>query len=144
MQNDVVIAFDFGFSKIGVAVGNKSTLTASPLAQISARQGEPSWQAIDKLLADWRPAALVVGIPQTLDGKKQYTTKPARAFCNALAQRSGLPVHPVDERLTTVEARSQVFEAGGYRKLKKTSIDSVAACLILEQWLAYGADFTDS
>lgn len=143
MQNDVVIAFDFGFSKMGVAVGSKTTLTVSPLAQMPARQGEPDWQIVDKLLEKWCPGALVVGIPQTLDGKKQYTTKPARAFCAALAERSGLPVHPVDERLTTVEARSQLFEAGGYRKLKKTSIDSIAACLILEQWLAYGSDFTD-
>lgn len=141
MQNDVVLAFDFGFSKIGVAVGNKVTLSVSPLGQIAARQGEPNWQAVDKLLADWGPSALVVGIPQTLDGKKQYTTKPARAFCKTLGERTGLPVYPVDERLTTVEARSQLFEAGGYRKLKKTSVDSIAACLILEQWLAYGADF---
>lgn len=135
MPNDVYIGFDFGYKRIGVAVGQRLTCSASPLPTLSARQGVPSWETIEKLIADWRPEALVVGIPTCIDGGELYTTTAARRFARQLKNRFGLSVFSVDERLSTKEARSHLFDTGGYRKMQKSEIDGIAACIILEQWL---------
>lgn len=132
----VVVAFDFGFRRIGIAVGNPFTKGATPLPTVLAQQGEPcEWGQIEKILREWRPAALIVGLPIHLDGSEQYTTRAAKAFAATLQARFQLPVHLVDERLSTVEARAQLFEIGGSKKIRKSAVDSMAACVILEQWL---------
>lgn len=135
MPDGVYLGFDFGFRRIGVAVGQEITQTARPLTTIAAQQGEPEWGAIVKIMQQWRPNALIVGLPTCIDDTEQYTTDAARVFAQALQQRFSVPVHLVDERLSTREARAQLFAHGGYRKLQKSEIDSVAACVILEQWL---------
>lgn len=135
MPSGVFIGFDFGFRRIGVAVGQKLTLTASPLNPLSAQQGIPQWHQIQQLIKQWHAEALIVGLPRCIDERPLYTTKAAERFADQLQQRFHLPVHLVDERLTTVEARAHLFEQGGYKKIKKTSVDSIAACIILEQWL---------
>ncbi len=137
MPNPVYLGFDFGYKRIGVAVGQRLTSTATPLPTLKAVEGSPRWEAVAALIQAWRPEALVVGHPTKADGGKLYVTKPAQKFANTLQERFNLPVFLVDERLSTVEARAQVFEQGGYRKLKKTEVDSIAACVILEQWLQY-------
>lgn len=137
MPNEVYLGFDFGYKRIGVAVGQVITQSARPLTTLDAKQGVPDWQMIGKLIKEWFPLALIVGLPTCLDDSEQYTTPAARNFAKQLRTRFALPVHLVDERLTTVEARAQLFAAGGYRKLKNTQIDSIAASLILEQWLQY-------
>lgn len=134
-ENGVYLGFDFGFKRIGVAVGQEITQTARPLAPLAADNGVPDWRQLIKLLAQWRPQALVVGLPTCIDDSEQYTTPAARLFAQELATRFAIPVHLVDERLSTKEARSRLYAAGGYRKLIRTSIDSVAAVIILEQWL---------
>ena len=131
----VYLGFDFGYKRIGMAVGQKYTGSASPLTTIQAQLGVPNWNKIDECLREWRPKALIVGIPTCIDGKEQYTTAAAREFADKLTQRYSLPVYLVDERLTTVEARSYLFSQGGYKKIKSSAIDSIAACIILEQWL---------
>lgn len=136
----VYIGFDFGYKRIGVAVGQYLTNSASPLDTIQAVRGVPKWADVENIISQWRPKALIVGLPTNIDDSNQYTTKAARLFANRLEERFSLPVHLVDERLSTVEARSQLFEDGGYRKIKKTQIDSVAACIILEQWLFGGSE----
>lgn len=135
MPDGVYLGFDFGYKRIGVAVGQLLTCSASPLATLEAKQGVPDWTAVTKLISQWQPQALIVGLPTCIDDKELYTTGAARRFAKLLRKQSGLPVHLVDERLSTVEAREQLFAQGGYRKLKKTEIDSIAACVILEQWL---------
>lgn len=135
MSNTVFLGFDFGFKRIGVAVGQSITLSARPLTTLAASQGNPDWQAIQQLITQWQPSALIVGLPKTIDNKKQYTTKPAKQFAQQLRDRFDRPVHLVDERLTTKEARANVFASGGYKKLKKSEIDAHAAAIILEQWL---------
>jgi putative Holliday junction resolvase len=135
MPNKVYLGFDFGFKRIGVAVGQKMTCTANPLLTIAAVQGVPNWHEVKKIIAKWRPCALIVGLPTCIDGKELYTTSAAKAFSMQLHQQCSLPVHLVDERLSTKEAKAQLFEEGGYRKLKNSSVDSIAACVILEQWL---------
>ena len=135
MPSGVYLGFDFGYKRIGVAVGQAVTRSAKPLNIISAKEGIPEWQKVDNLIAQWRPKALIVGLPTCIDGKEQYTTIAARHFAEQLEKRFILPVHLVDERLTTVEARAELFASGGYRKLKNSPLDSIAACIILEQWL---------
>lgn len=131
----IFIGFDFGTKNIGVAVGQEITGTASPQHSLDAKNGEPNWQEVDALIKSWEPAALVVGIPFRMDGSEQHTTHAARHFSKQLQQRYALPVHHVDERLTTKEARHQLHEQGGYAKIASSNIDSLAAKLILEQWM---------
>lgn len=135
MPNQTFLGFDFGTKRIGVAVGQSLTRTASPLKNLSARDGIPDWQLIERLIQQWRPHALIVGIPLNMDGSEQAITHRARRFANRLRQRSKLPVYGIDERLTTVSARSEIFDRGGYKALQKQEIDSFAAKLILESWL---------
>lgn len=135
MPEDVFLGFDFGFKRIGVAVGQKLTGGASPLSTVPAKLGVPDWSEIESLIQQWRPAALIVGLPTCIDERELYTTSAARYFAEQLHTHFSLPVHYVDERLTTVEARERLYAKGGYRKIKKTQVDGLAACIILEQWL---------
>lgn len=135
MREQIVLAFDFGMKHIGVAVGQTSLNQASALKTLLAKQGTPNWNVIGKLVHEWNAKAFIVGIPVNLNGAEQAITQAAKRFSKELTTRFKLPVHHVDERLTTVEARQQVFNVGGYKKLQETEIDSYAAMLILEQWL---------
>lgn len=135
MLEGVYLGFDFGFKRIGMAVGQTLTKSASPLPTLDAKLGVPNWSLIEVILKEWKPLALVVGLPTTIDDNILYTTSASRGFARQLRKRFALPVHLVDERLTTVEARSYLFAKGGYRKIKNSEIDSIAACIILEQWL---------
>jgi putative Holliday junction resolvase len=137
MPSGVYLGFDFGYKRIGVAVGQRLTCSASPLPTLDAKQGIPDWNVLKKVILQWNPQALIVGLPTCIDDSELYTTSAARRFAKQLRKHVTLPVHLVDERLSTVEARGQLFEQGGYRKLKKTEIDGIAACVILEQWLQY-------
>lgn len=137
MRQAVFLGFDFGYRRIGVAVGQKITCSARPLSTLDAKLGSPNWDAVQKIIKEWRPQALIVGLPTCIDNTEQYTTEAARNFAQQLSQRFSLPVHLVDERLSTVEARAQLFAEGGYRKIVESQVDSFAACVILEQWLQY-------
>ncbi|MEN9471549.1 MAG: putative holliday junction resolvase [Pseudomonadota bacterium] len=130
-----ILGFDFGSKYIGVALGHTSPAIAQPLTSLTVRNGEAPWKEIAALLKIWSPDALVVGIPLNMDGSEQAITHLARAFLANLKLRFHLPSFAVDERLTTVEARARLFAAGGYKALKKKSVDSVAAQLIVEIWL---------
>ncbi|CEK11427.1 Holliday junction resolvase RuvX [Legionella hackeliae] len=137
MPAGVFLGFDFGYKRIGVAVGQQVTSTARPLTTLDAKLGVPNWDAVQKIVVEWRPEALIVGLPTRIDDSEQYTTAAARNFAQELQQRFSLPVHLVDERLSTVEARAQLFAEGGYRKIKQSKVDSFAACIILQQWLQF-------
>lgn len=137
MPEGVFLGFDFGFKRIGVAIGQQLTCSANPLPTLAAQSGAPDWEKVQKLISQWQPLALIVGLPTCIDEKELYTTGAAKAFARQLGKRFSLPVHLVDERLSTVEARERLFARGGYRKLKNTEIDGIAACIILEQWLQY-------
>lgn len=137
MPEGVYLGFDFGFKRIGVAIGQAITCSARPLTTLQALHGVPQWDLVKKLLNEWQPKALIVGLPTCIDDSEQYTTPAARYFAKQLKKKFALPVHLVDERLTTVEARSRLFDQGGYRKIKGSQVDSIAACIILEQWLQY-------
>ncbi|MBW8907146.1 MAG: Holliday junction resolvase RuvX [Betaproteobacteria bacterium] len=118
-----VLAFDFGVKRIGVAVGEPELGTAHPLAPISA----PGFDAIGKLVAEWRPAQLVIGLPIAANGEHPLARRVER-FARQLEGRFHIPVARVDERFSSVEAESRL------RGMKRTSIDSVAAQLLLQQY----------
>jgi putative holliday junction resolvase len=130
-----LLAFDFGLKRIGVATGQTLTGTTQMLAPLPARDGQPDWASIEKLLKEWRPDLLLIGIPLAIDGSELSVTPNARKFMNRLHGRFGLPVQGIDERITTKEARQQLFDYGGYKALQNQSVDSLAAELMLQQWL---------
>ena len=127
-----LIAFDYGEKRIGTAIGQTVTRTATPLETIPVRRTKPDWHAIDRLIDAWKPDALVVGLPLNMDGTEQWITAHARRFANRLHGRSGLPVHLADERLSTREAWTRLIESDARRNRP----DPVAAQIILEGWFA--------
>ena len=119
------LSFDFGARRVGVATGNSMTRTATPLTTVAA-EGEARIAAIGALIDEWQPSALIVGVPFHPDGASHENTERARRFGRQLRARFGLPVHEVDERYTTTDAR----RAGA------VDLDAGAAAIILEQHLA--------
>ena len=119
----LLLAFDFGAKRVGVASGNSLTGTATPLATLAHAGNEELFAAIAALIAEWRPAALVVGVPRHPDGAAHDNTRRAQRFSRQLRGRFGLAVHEVDERYTTTEA----LASGA------ADVDAASAALILEQ-----------
>jgi putative Holliday junction resolvase len=133
-----LLGFDFGTRRIGVAVGSRRLGNARALATLECGSG-PDWDAIEELIDDWQPEALVVGVPLTMAGETQAATRGARAFMRQLTARFALPVHAADERMSTMEAQSllRARRASGERRkrLRPADLDSIAAKLILEHWM---------
>lgn len=130
------LGFDFGLGWIGVAAGQHLTQTASPLPALRARDGIPNWDDVDALVAEWKPAGFVVGIPYNMDGTDSEMGARANKFRKRLHGRYGLPAEAVDERLTSREARAQLGERGrSLSKARQAQVDSIAAQLILETYL---------
>ncbi|PHM63372.1 Holliday junction resolvase RuvX [Xenorhabdus ishibashii] len=134
MKNRTIIAFDFGTRSIGAAIGQEITGTARALSSFKANEGSPNWELIEKLLKEWQPDLVIVGLPLNMDGTEQPVTAQARKFANRIHGRFGVQVELHDERLTTVEARSHLFDHGGYKALNKGKVDSTSAVIILESW----------
>ena len=133
-----ILAFDFGLRRIGVAVGQSVTGSASPLAVIANRDTGVEHDAIAALIEEWRPARLVVGMPAHADGSDSDMREPVLAFIDEL-QRYALPISTVDERYTSVEAERTLKEAraaGTRGRISKEDIDSAAAVFIAERYLA--------
>lgn len=129
-----VLAFDFGTRRIGVAVGNAMLRTAHPLATIATEANAARFAAIAALIAEWRPARLLVGLPVHADGTPHAMTALARRFGHRLEGRFALPVVFVDERYTTLAADAALREAGTTGAARKAARDEVAAQLILQSW----------
>ena len=131
-----LLGFDFGLARTGVAVGELETGHASSLTTIHADANNARFEAIQALIDEWRPVALVVGVPQSLDGLEQTMTARCRRFANQLRGRYRLPVFECDERLSSAAADVALRSAGqrDWRK-RKQSIDAVAAQLILQHFL---------
>ena len=129
-----IIGFDFGKKYIGVAVGQEITGSASPLGSVKAKDGIPNWETLTRYIKEWHPDFIVVGLPLNMDGSEQQLTLDARKFGNRLNGRFGLKVEFQDERLTTADAKEQLFSQGGYQNLKKDNIDAESAKLIIESF----------
>jgi len=146
MENSpqTILGFDFGTKKIGVAVGQSITQTVTPLITLASKNQKPDWAAIEKLIKEWQPNILVVGLPVHLDGEEQIMTQAAQKFGNRLNGRFNLPVEFMDERLSSYEAEERLREinANGKNNRKKQTnkrqmamdVDKIAAQLIVESW----------
>ncbi len=133
---ETVLAFDFGLRRIGVAVGQAITGTASPLTVVANAADGPDWSRIDALIAEWRPDCLIVGLPLNADGTASELTAAAEAFAADLA-RFDRPIEMVDERYSSIEAAERLKERralGLSGRIEKGMIDSAAAVLIAERW----------
>lgn len=134
-----LLGFDYGKKRIGIAVGQEITASSSPLETIYAIDNEPDWTAITRHINEWRADGLVVGIPFNMDGSEHDMTRSARRFANMLEERYHLPVHTVDERLSSVEAErilSETEKKPRGLKHKKEMIDQIAAQLILKTYFS--------
>jgi putative Holliday junction resolvase len=138
MREGTVLAFDFGPRRIGVAVGEGMLGQARALTTIDAEANDARFAAIGKLIAEWQPARLVVGLPLALDGTEHEMTARSRRFAHQLEGRFRLPVELVDERLTSVEAE-RAARPGRPRsdKSAKALIDAEAARIILQDWFEH-------
>ncbi len=130
-----LLGFDFGLKNIGVAVGQELTQTANPLTVIKARDGIPNWDEIKKLLDQWQPQLLVVGLPLNMDDSEQEMTAAARKFGNRLNGRFQIAVEWQDERLSTYEALEQLGIRNKMQANNREDVDRISAQLILQSWL---------
>ena len=129
-----VLAFDFGEKRIGVATGETLLGSAHPLTVIHAESNDDRFAAIGKLVAEWQPEQLVVGLPTHADGTPHEMTRLATKFAERLKKRFDLPVSFADERLTSLDAEARLRETGRNSKSAKPLLDAVAAQLILQTW----------
>ncbi len=143
------LGFDYSQNKIGIAVGQLLTGTSSSLTTIISHNKKINWESIEQLLDQWRPVALIIGLPLTMEGEEQETTEAVRIFGNQLKERYNIPIHFMDERLTSREASHLLGYEGitsprrhnkPGKKVKKKKqqghdIDQLAAQLILQSWL---------
>jgi len=154
------MGFDYGSKRIGVAVGQTLTATARPLAIVTVKNQKIDWAHINALIQEWQPQTLIVGLPKHADGTDNAVTEAVYRFCRQLQKRYQLPVQTIDERLSSVaaaeelmkkaknkgqrtrETRSQLEQRNkaNYSHFSKsfslsTSLDAVAAKIILETWL---------
>ncbi len=133
-----VLAFDFGYKRIGVAVGNAMIESSNPLTTLHTTGSEPDWHALESLIKEWSPELIVVGLPLMLDDTPSANAGAAEQFAAKLAEISQRDVLMVDEKLSSAEAREEIREsrqAGLRKRTRPGDIDKFAAQVILRTWL---------
>jgi len=130
-----ILAFDFGLRQIGVAVGSIPFATSEPLTVLPAREGQPNWTSVADLIEEWQPQVILVGDPLNMDGSTSELGRRAKKFAQRLHGRFGVDVTMVDERLTSFAVKSEQREAGHRGDFRRDPVDSLAAELILRDWL---------
>ncbi|GAB3003371.1 Holliday junction resolvase RuvX [Psychrosphaera aestuarii] len=133
-QPQTIMGIDFGTGSIGFAIGQSLTGTGSPIKALKAKEGVPNWDEVEKLLKEWQPDLVVVGLPLNMDGTEQLVTQKAKKFANRVHGRFGVQIHMHDERLSTTDAKASLFASGGYKNLKKGNVDAQSAVVILESY----------
>lgn len=133
-----LLGFDFGTARIGVATGETETRLAQPLTTIHGEANDQRFGEIEKLIKEWRPTRLVVGLPTALDGTQTEMTARCTRFANQLKGRFGLPVELVDERLSSAEAEEMLREVKHDWRSRKQHLDALAAQRILQSFLDRG------
>jgi len=134
----IFLGFDFGLKRIGIATGQELTGTAQALTTVFNSEQKPDWLAIEKLINEWKPDALVVGVPYHMDGSVFDITLAAQKFGRQLNGRFNLTVYEMDERLSSREAEAEIARqrnAGNRKKTQKGDVDKMAAQIILQSWL---------
>lgn len=135
----ILLGIDYGAKRIGVAVGNRYTQTATPLETVTNRQGRPNWEAMDQLIKAWQPQAFVVGMVYYQDQTPHPLGRQIQSFCDKLRHRYALPVYQVVEYASSVEAvanMTHAYELGLRKRVRKEDIDPVSAALLIEQWFS--------
>ena len=132
-ESCVVMAFDFGLSNIGIAIGQNITKSASTFYAVKAKEEKPDWIKLDSIVEEWRPGLFIVGDPFNMDGTKSDFQKRISKFSSELNKRYDVRVHMMDERLTTKEAKERMkTESSGLKE--SANQHSVSAQIILEDW----------
>jgi len=139
MSINTLLGIDFGFKRIGIATGQTITRSTSALTTLPNEKHNTNWDGINKVIHEWKPDVIVIGLPINKDGTDHAVTKAVRKVARALEETHTIPVHFQDERLSSNEAENVLKHqrATGARKKKvqKTDIDQLAAALILQRWL---------
>lgn len=134
----LVLAFDYGRRRIGVACGDTLSRSATALRGLQFADRAVPWREVEALFVEWRPAAAVVGLPYNADGTEGALAHESRAFATQLTRRFALPVHLVDERYSSLAAAERLRRARDTgerrRRVTKNDVDAAAACVILERW----------
>jgi len=130
-----IIGFDFGQRRIGVAIGNNISKTAQALITIESSTNNQTFEAIQKIMDEWRPVSIVVGVPFNVDGSEHKVTNLSKKFAKQLEQKYSLPTHLIDERYTSIEANHELKDKKIDLKKKKLLIDQIAAKIILQSYL---------
>jgi len=128
-----VLGFDFGEKRIGVASGQSITCSSNPITTLTSLNNKPDWAAIQLLISEWKPDALIVGLPFYLDGSKSEMTERAEKFSRQLEGRFHLPVYTHNEALSSFEAEQ--FLQSKKKQHNKQDIDKIAAAIIVQSWL---------
>lgn len=139
----LLLGFDYGTKQIGVAVGQAVTGQARELCVLKAQNGVPDWDQVARLVSEWQPDAIVVGLPLNMDGTPSEMSERALRFARRLQGRFNLPVHTHDERLTTFEAKGQRLHQGQRGGYRERPVDALAAALLLKAGLTSTASMTD-
>ena len=129
------LAFDFGTRSIGLAYGQSLTGGARELDPLPAKDGKPDWDQVQRVVKEWQPQVLLVGLPLNMDGSESEFGARARKFGQRLHGRLGLPVEYADERLSTRAAKDEARERGHRGDYANRPVDSIAARIFLEDWL---------
>ncbi|MES0327716.1 MAG: Holliday junction resolvase RuvX [Gammaproteobacteria bacterium] len=130
-----VLGIDYGLRRIGIATGQTITGSASPITTLNQINGSTDWEAIENLIDQWKPQALIVGMPYYLDGKENDMTKVVEAFCLELEQRFAIPIFKINEALSSYEAEAMLKKNTKIGKHNKHEIDKMAAAIIVQNWL---------
>jgi putative Holliday junction resolvase len=137
----LLLGFDYGTKQIGVAVGQAITGQARELCTLKAQNGVPDWDKVQALITEWKPDAIVVGLPLNMDGTPSEMSARAEKFSRKLNGRFNIPVYTHDERLTTFEAKGERMARGGQRgSYRDNPVDAIAAALLLQGWLEANTD----
>ena len=127
-----VLGFDFGQKRIGIAVGNNISKTARALTTIDSLSNNQKFEVIQKIIEEWQPVSIVVGVPFNVDGSEHRITNLSKKFAKQLEQKYSLPTHLIDERYTSIEASHEIKDKKIDLKKKKLLIDQIAAKIILQ------------
>jgi len=130
-----IIGFDFGQKRIGVAIGNNISKSAQALITIESTSSNQKFEVIQKIMDEWQPVSIVVGVPFNVDGSEHKVTNLCKKFAKQLEQKYALPIYLIDERYTSIEASYEIQDKKIDLKKKKLLIDRIAAKIILQSYL---------
>ncbi|WP_288417978.1 Holliday junction resolvase RuvX [uncultured Acinetobacter sp.] len=132
--HSMIMAFDFGTQKMGIAIGQAAIESSTPLALFPMKDGIPNWEQLLKIVQEWKPTLFLVGLPLNMDDSESELSARARKFARRLRHQTNITIWMVDERLTTREARDELDHYHSQGRAKGVAADSLAAGLLIQSW----------